>query len=371
MRVLHIINSLERGGAEQHLLSLCRAHNPTTVRPSVITLYDRMPLAAEFRKSGFHVGTIGLTSLRHGMTAVAKLRMLIERTQPDIVQTALLESDIIGRLAAGAAGHQRVISAVHAPIYAPVVRADNPQLRRWKLEIVRKLDRWTGSWSNALYVGCSRYVMQSVGAALRLPPGQQQVVYNGVAVAAEPARAQANPYRLITVGRLDPQKGQRYLIEAMPAVLAAYPQAELWIVGGGHLQPALAAQIERLGLSQRIQLLGVRSDVEQLFAQSSVFVFPSLWEAMPIAPLEALSAGLPIVGTDIPPLREIIDDTVQGLLVPAQDPAGLARAIISLLGQPGRREAMGAAGRRRIIERFDINVTARCWEALYQHMVTR
>jgi glycosyltransferase involved in cell wall biosynthesis len=371
VRVLHIINTLERGGAEQHLLSLFRAHDPATVRPSVVTLYDRMPLADEFRRSGFHVGTIGLTSPKHGIAGVAKLRMLIERTQPDIIQTALLQADIIGRLAARAAGHRRVISAVHAPIYAPIVRADNPQLRRWKLEVVRKLDQWTGSWSNALYVGCSRYVMQSVGAALDLPPGQQQVVYNGVTVAAQPARSQAHPYRLITVGRLDPQKGQRYLIEAMPAVLAAHPQAELWIVGGGHLKQALAARIERLGLSQCVRMLGVRSDVEQLFAQSSLFVFPSLWEAMPIAPLEALSAGLPIVGTDIPPLREIIDDGVQGLLVPAQDPAGLARAIISLLGQPGRREAMGRAGRQRISERFDINVTARCWEALYHDVVTR
>jgi glycosyltransferase involved in cell wall biosynthesis len=369
--VLHIINSLERGGAEQHLLSLFRAHDPATVRPSVVTLYDRLPLAAEFRKSGFHIGTIGLTSPRQAMIGVAKLRTLIERTQPDIIQTALLEADIIGRLAARAAGHQRVISAVHAPIYAPIVRADNPRLRRWKLEVVRRLDQWTGSWSKAVYVGCSRYVMQAVGSALRLPPEQQQVIYNGVAVAAEPARTQADPYRLITVGRLDPQKGQRYLVEAMPAVVEAHPRAELWIVGGGRLREALAAQIERLGLSQHVKLLGVRSDIEQLFAQSSLFVFPSLWEAMPIAPLEALSAGLPIVGTDIPPLREIIDDGVQGLLVPAQDPAGLARAIISLLGQPGRREAMGAAGRRRITERFDINVTARCWEALYQHVVTR
>jgi glycosyltransferase involved in cell wall biosynthesis len=369
IRVLHIINTLERGGAEQHLLSLFRSHDPAVVRPSVLTLYNRQPLAAEFRKSGFHVGTLGLTSLRQGLTGVAKLRTLIERTRPDIIQTALLESDIIGRVAARLAGHPRVVSAVHAPIYDPVVRTDNPHLRRWKLEVVRKLDQWTGTWSNALYVGCSEYVMQTVGLALQLPQRQQQVVYNGVAVAAAPRRANPHPYRLISVGRLDPQKGHAYLIEAMAAVVAAYPQAELWIVGAGYLQPVLASQIEQLGLSQQIRLLGIRADVAQLFAQSSVFVFPSLWEAMPIAPLEALSAGLPVVGTDIAPLREIVDDGAQGLLVPARSPAALAQAIISLLGQPDRRQAMGAAGRQRIIERFNIDVTARRWEALYQRMV--
>ncbi len=367
LRVLHIIESLGRGGAERQLVNQLLAHDRRLIHPSVIALNQPLDLAAELRAAGIAVLALDLPTFRDLPLATLQLIGIIKLLRPNIVHTWLTRADIAGRIAAVISGKIPVVSAVQAPIYEPSVFLENPRQKKWKLHCVRGLDLLTGWGSKTLYVACSQAVGASIQRALRVAPQRTQVIYNGVNL------GEAQPYRpgqrLISVGRLSPEKGQRYLIEAMPQVLAHYPEATLDIVGAGPLRDRLQSQIQQLGLHNAVTLLGLRSDVPQLLQQSSLFVFPSLWEGLGVVVLEALAAGLPTIASAIPVLHEIIDHDVHGLLVPAQDPAALAEAIITLLDRPAYAQQLGAAGRQRIAESFDINVTARQWEQLYIEQV--
>jgi glycosyltransferase involved in cell wall biosynthesis len=130
------------------------------------------------------------------------------------------------------------------------------------------------------------------------------------------------------------------------------------IVGGGERRDHLLDQVRRLGLDSAVRLLGPRVDVEQLLAASDLFVCPSVWdEALGFVNLEAMAAGLPVVATRMGGIPEAVRDGETGLLVPPRDAAALAAAVKSLLDDPGRREAMGRAGRRWVEQAFSIERT--------------
>jgi glycosyltransferase involved in cell wall biosynthesis len=132
------------------------------------------------------------------------------------------------------------------------------------------------------------------------------------------------------------------LLEAFAEVHTHTPEAFLAIAGAGELQGELNARLERLGLTGHARFLGGRGDVPQLLRASDVFVSSSLWEGLPVAVLEAMAAGLPIVATHVGevPLT-VVEGT--GLLTPPAQPQPLAAALQSLLADPARREAMGRA----------------------------
>ena len=365
---MHIIESLGRGGAERQLVNQLLAHDSTLIRPSVVTLNPPLDLADELRSAGIAVMTLNLPAFGDMPFAMLRLIGIIKLLRPDIIHTWLARADLSGRMAAVLSGLP-VVSAVQAPMYEPTVFLDNPRQKKWKLEIVRKLDQVTSRVSNTLHVACSHLVQTSIQRALYIKPSRVRVIYNGVQL------SNMTPHqfslRLITVGRLSPEKGHRYLLEAMPTILAHHPTATLQIVGDGPLRVALQTHTETLGLTQSVAFLGSRKDVPKLLAKSDLFVFPSLWEGLPLVPLEALSIGLPVIASDIPALREIVDDGIHGILVPSQNPQALAHAIINLLDNPKHGQALGIAGRERIAERFDITVTVRQWEQLYRDVAAR
>ncbi len=245
----------------------------------------------------------------------------------------------------------------------------NPQLRLWKLLVVRTFDWFTSRIIQTHFVGCSAYVMKAIQPALDLDPSYCNVIYNGVHLPHLNYKKQERKI-VINVGRLVYQKGQCFVIEAMVDVIKEHPDVQLWIVGEGWNRENLQNLIDSLGLQNHVFLLGKRQGIWELLQVSTLFVFPSLYEAMPIAPLEAMACQLPIVATDISPHREIIDHGVQGILVPPQNPEALAQAMIELLKDPERCKRMGEAGRRRIAERFDIRVTVKQWEQLYEKLVS-
>ena len=376
IRVLHIINSLIRGGAERLLVNVLLAHDRTRVHPMVLTLYARLDLAAPLREAGITVGTLDLGGPWRVPLAIGKLRTVIGSLQPDVVHTNLNAANISGRLAAWLAGRPRVVSGIHSVLYDREIYLDNPRLKPWKVEALRLADRWTGQRTNTIYVGCSRHVGESARAALKLPASQFRTIYNGIAVPPLAARPEPDsgernrPIELIAVGRPIPEKGHKYLIDAMPAILARHPNVRLRIVGGGPLENELRQQVARLQLQRQVEVLGMRSDIPELLQASDIFIFPSLSEGLPLAPLEALGYGLPIVATDIPGIREIIDPNGQGLLVPPRDSQALADAVMLMLDNPRQRQEMGRAGHQRVLERFNVTGSARAFEALYAEIMS-
>ena len=183
---------------------------------------------------------------------------------------------------------------------------------------------------------------------------------------------------LLFVGRLVDKKGIEYLIEAMPAVLAKFPDTRLQIIGDGPMEEALQRQSEALGLASSVQFLGARINTEiPIFLQdAAITLFPSIvtnsgdQEGTPVAIMEALACGTAAIVSDYPGARDIINDRQNGVLVPQRSPEALAQAIIELQQTPTTREAYGAAGRETVRQRHDWSVISRQFLASFEQATT-
>jgi len=167
-----------------------------------------------------------------------------------------------------------------------------------------------------------------------------------------------------TVTRLMPSKGNQYLIEAAPQVIARHPHARIYIAGEGELQPELEAQVRALGLGDAVRFVGFQRDVAAVLSAFDLVVFPSLWEGTPLTAFEALAMGKPIVATDADGLLDILTDRHDALIVPKRDPARLAAGITTLIEDPALAAALGAEA-SRTGARYDILAFVRKMEQLY------
>jgi glycosyltransferase involved in cell wall biosynthesis len=175
-----------------------------------------------------------------------------------------------------------------------------------------------------------------------------------------------------TITRLMPAKGNRYLVEAAPQVLARHPHARVFIVGEGELQPELEAQARALGLGDRVVFPGFTRDVAAALSAFDLVAFPSLMEGTPLTLFEALAMGKPIVATDCDGMVDVLTDRRDALMVPRADAGRLAGALCELIEQPD--VAAGLAAQARVTgARYDITAFVRKMERLYVmlHEVSR
>jgi glycosyltransferase involved in cell wall biosynthesis len=140
----------------------------------------------------------------------------------------------------------------------------------------------------------------------------------------------------------------------------------LAIAGRGEEEPRLRAQAATLGIGDRVHLLGFRDDVADILAAGDVFTMPSLSEGLPLALVEGMSFGLPVVVTRVGGVPEVVTDGVEGLIVPPSDAGALAAALEALLQDPARRQQMGAAARTRAIRDYALSTMADRYERLYR-----
>jgi glycosyltransferase involved in cell wall biosynthesis len=200
-----------------------------------------------------------------------------------------------------------------------------------------------------------------------------EVIANGVTAAPVPPphRPELPPVILYS-GRLRSRKAVAVLLAAMPRVLAAVPKCRLVIVGDGEQGAQVAAAVRARGLAAHVELAGAlpRPAAMARLAEADVFCLPSIYEGLPLAILEAMAAGLPVVATAVSGNPEAVEDGVTGLLVPAENATALADALIALLADPERRRAMSEAARARIAERFSIGLVAAEHLALLRGLAT-
>lgn len=207
------------------------------------------------------------------------------------------------------------------------------------------------------YIAVSRDLARRLGATPLFPRRKIRVIPNAVRVERfAPLRSGRGPFLqgederpiVLTLARLDPQKGLSTLLEAARLV----SEARFLVAGEGPERPALEAQIHRLGLERRVSLLGHRDDVGALLASCDLFVLPSLYEGLPVSVLEAMAAEKPVVATAIGGTDEAVVDGSTGLLIPAGNPAALAEAIRRVLGDPALARRFAEAGRQRVFAEF-------------------
>ena len=211
--------------------------------------------------------------------------------------------------------------------------------------------------------GLAEYRRALQGSAIRL-----ERIPNGIPPWPLPPAA-LDAKVLIAAGRLTKQKGFDLLLDAFERVSARHPDWRLWIFGSGERQKALAAQIDRLGLTGRAHLKGTSRELDKRLAESSIFVLSSRFEGLPMVLLEAMTAGVPAVAFDCPTgPAEVIQDGQSGLLVPPQDVDALAAGICQLIEHPAKRKAMGAAA-LAASESYSMPAVRQMWEELFADLV--
>ncbi len=171
------------------------------------------------------------------------------------------------------------------------------------------------------------------------------------------------------LGHISEVKGHPTFVEAAGILVREFPLARFLVIGGETLQEGLRHQLElrghALALGSRLQFLGFRKDVAEILAAADVVVLPSLAEGFPLAVLEAMACGKPVVASPVGGVPEAISDGITGLLVPPGDPQALAAAVAGLLREPDLMSLMGRAARLRIAQRFSIGVFAAAVQRLY------
>jgi glycosyltransferase involved in cell wall biosynthesis len=150
-------------------------------------------------------------------------------------------------------------------------------------------------------------------------------------------------------------KGQRYLIEAVPDVLREFPAAKFVIVGDGELRSDLEARAARLGIEDSVVFAGFRNDVPEILRVFDVFVMSSYLEGLCTSIMDAMATGIPVVASDAGGIPEIVQNEVNGLLVPARKPSTLAEAILRMLNNPKEAAKFARAGRRTVEEKFTVD----------------
>ncbi len=174
---------------------------------------------------------------------------------------------------------------------------------------------------------------------------------------------------VLTVARFSEQKGHKYLLQALPRVLAIQPSTHFVWAGTGPLAASLQKAACDGGLEQHISFLGNRDNIRELMAGADVFVLPSQFEGLPLVLLEAMAAGLPVIGSRVCGIREVIRDGVSGRLVPPADPNALATAILDSLSNPERAAQWALRARQRVKRMFTVERMIRETIAIYRDLL--
>jgi glycosyltransferase involved in cell wall biosynthesis len=363
MKVLFVATALSRGGLERSLAELLDAVRDRGIGCTVACSY-RCPggVEDEVLAKGHDVRFVPDPRLDR---RVRFLRHLIRIEQPDLVHTAHTSS-LAGGLAAFGTGIPVINSLVdrmfnpevsRPPWVGPIRHQARRTLKGW---ITRHLATHVHAVSDAVKL----YGMETLG----VPEERITVVRRGRSAArlGEPGAARRATARrdlglsgdeevVLNVGGNRYAKGQGYLLEAVAQLAADRPRLRLLMAGhAGPTTDALRAQAAGLGLEEVVRFLGFRLDVPEVMAAADLFVCPSRDEGLPGAVIEAGALGLPIVASDITPVREVVDADRSALLVPVGAPPELAAAIGALLDDPTRCRAFGLRGRQIYLERFTL-----------------
>jgi glycosyltransferase involved in cell wall biosynthesis len=216
----------------------------------------------------------------------------------------------------------------------------------------------------------------------RLSEGKVVTIRNGIDAEAFVAGRHAGDLRAALelapgdriiglTARMTAQKGHRYLLGALPALVERMPRLRCLFVGDGPLRAELEHEATRLGVAGVCRFTGARSDVADVVSLFDVAVLPSLSEGLPFALLEAMALGKPVVATDVGGNPEVVADGETGFIVPPRHPEALARAITILLEQPLTARAMGQRGGARVRERFTLTQMHESLERLYVSTLQR
>ena len=359
----------EPGGQAEHVRALVRGLPPGRFQVTIACGPVRPDWLADVRAAGAEVAALRLGKWG-GPSQIARLARWFRAQRPDLVH---LHGQFAGGWGRAAARLARVPCLLYTP-HATEIRSRH--LRSLYALSERALARFCDA---IVYV--SEANRDAALAQGWVRPDQAVVIPNGVDATGLRRAAEmtgdprpglglkAGTPLVLQAGRLHPQKGPDILLAAARQVISHKPEVVFLLAGDGPQRAALEHASAALRLGASVRILGWREDVPALMAASDVVVLASRWEGLPYALLEAMALARPCVATEVGGCPEAIEPGESGLLVPPEDPAALAEAILALLADRERAQALGQAAAKRVEERFSVHRSVAETVALYERLL--
>jgi glycosyltransferase involved in cell wall biosynthesis len=376
MRILHVIDRLGTSGTETSLRELLPALEDRRLHHGVVTFSPGGPTPDRFSELG--IGVFAPRSSGGGRLArVRHVQRAIDHFRPDLLHTALFEADLAGRVA-GRLTRTPVLSSLVNTSYVPAAWPDG-RSARMKFAGVKAIDAFLGRRATHAFHAVTQAVADRSVEDLGIDLARIWVVPRGRSLQrlGEPSCGRREAVRarmglsaqtsvILNVGRHEPQKGQSDLLTAMVGLLRTHPDLCLLIAGReGRCTAELQRRIRHAGLEDVVHLLGARDDIGDLLSAADVFAFPSRYEGIGGAMLEAMLMGVPVVASDLAGLVEVLDGGRCGLVVPVADPAALAAAIDRTLTDREEAARRAAMARRRALEVYSFEASVEGMRCMY------
>ena len=367
LRVLQLVASLSRGGGERLVVNLAQALPMCDIDVHLCAFGNENVFGTDTLKSEVQHLPCSVHLIRcprlYDLPTLLQLKRYIEQEKIDLIHTHLSDADIIGNVLGRWLNIPVVTTLQNVPHQYEIL----PGGRAWLMRhfVAKRATRLVAISESV----CAQFVsewqveperIETIHNAivlshyLELPLGTRQYE-NNIAAAT-----------ITTIGRLEPQKAQHNFLHAAKIVLEKHPHATFQLVGEGSLKGDLIEQATELGILDNVHFLGLRDDIANILASSDIFVLTSLWEGLPLSAIEAMAAGRPQILSDVGGNRELIDDNVQGIIVPPNNIPALVTAIDRLLSNQDARLQMGKLARERAAKHFSIHVVADRYSQLYR-----
>lgn len=352
-----------------HFLDRAVAATKNGYKVSVVTRCRTTSEALKDRSinfCNFEFSRLGLNPFSEAIT-ILRLRKLLISLQPDIVHNIALKPVVLGSIAAKLAGIRNI---VNAPVGMGYVFTSNENKARLLRPVVKKLIRFVLGQPN------SRVVIENLDDLQNLIDNSFAkphtiALIKGAGVDTEKFKMVPEPdgpIKVIMVSRLLRDKGVREFIDAAKIVHGLRSSVEFLLVGdvdNGNPTSLTRHELNELSQSNSIKLLGARTDIAELLASSHIACLPSYREGLPKSLIEAASCGRPIVTTNVPGCREVVEEMTNGLLIPPRDVEALAKALVKLIDDAKLRKQMGTNNRNKAISEFSNQIIIRQTRDVY------
>ena len=347
MKIVHVVYSLDMGGAEVLVAQLCRIQRANGHQVSICAYSHLGPVGEVLRDEGFEVYVPGEAS-----PAKTMLRYFrhFRALKPDVVHCHNVAPTIQAALPGRLAGAKRVISTRHSLVAPPYNVGEEV-----KYGVMAASCDWI---AGICEVTCSNLRRAPLAHRKKIVR-----VYNG-ATAIEPVPFESlgkRGFTLVFVGRLAAVKNLQTLIRAVAIAVERLPELELWVVGDGPVRAELEALTAELGVGDHVRFWGQRLDTAQFFSAADAFVMSSVSEGLPMSLLQAMSVGVPAIVTDVGGMAEVVRLSGAGLLAPVGDSAAMAEQIVTLASNPELHAEFSRLAR----ETYSAEFTLECMEAAY------
>jgi len=354
MKIAHVVDSMEVGGAETLVMQMCRLQREQGHDPCVYAVAALGPLGEQLLKEGFRVhANLG----RHLQDSVRALYRIFKESRPDVVHLHNSTPTTYGAAAARMAGVRSIVSTRHNLAAAP-----HRLVAEIKYAVALTCCDWVAGICDATVANLNK---------MHIAPTRKIVrVYNGAVPMRRAAPEECPPrngFTLVYVGRLAPVKNHELLLTAFHAALQSMPELRLWMVGDGSERQKLEQMAGSLGISSQVAFWGQQLDVAPFFSAADAFIMSSRSEGLPMSLLQAFSLGVPAIVTDVGGMAEAVRLAGAGFTMSAADSGEMAKAILSMAENGKEREQFARNGLHAFHTHFTLEAMVDAYFELYRN----